>query len=100
MSPLVQSELKVSESPFVDAGPQSAVSDQAEAAIRQSRYSALRNVCCEYHEGVLTLRGAVPTYFLKQIAQSLVAAIPGVEAIHNRTKVGKETHRPHGPLVD
>jgi hypothetical protein len=40
----------------------------AEARLLNSPYLELRRVSCEFHEGVLTLRGNVPRYYLKQIA--------------------------------
>jgi hypothetical protein len=51
--------------------------DQAVAAavgrLRQSAYPALRGLACDYAEGEFILRGQVPSYYLKQLAQSLVA---------------------------
>lgn len=62
---------------------------EAEAGVRlrQSPYLEVRFVTCEFHEGVLTLRGRVPTYYLKQIAQSLVLRMERVEEINNRVEV-------------
>jgi hypothetical protein len=45
----------------------------AERGLRGSRYSALKHVSCDYQDGVLVLRGRLPTYYLKQIAQEVVA---------------------------
>ena len=59
----------------------------AERRLRGSSFLALRNVCCEYHEGVMTLRGRLPTYYLKQIAQELVAEVEGVQKVFNRIEV-------------
>ena len=59
----------------------------AERRPRESSYAAVRNVCCEHHEGVLILRGCVPTYYLKQIAQTLVREVKGVDQIVNRLEV-------------
>jgi osmotically-inducible protein OsmY len=50
-------------------------------------YPELRQIACEYHEGVLTLRGVVSSYFMKQMAQSAIQSINGVEAISNRLEV-------------
>jgi hypothetical protein len=44
-------------------------------------------VQCDNHEGVLILRGCVPSYFLKQIAQSLLIYLPSVEELDNHLKV-------------
>jgi osmotically-inducible protein OsmY len=42
---------------------------------------------CYDHEGVVTLRGRVPSYYLKQVAQELVGRVPGVEVVSNHLEV-------------
>jgi hypothetical protein len=59
----------------------------AERCLRSNSYLALKNVTCEYHEGVLTLRGCLPSYYLKQIAQTAVSRLDGVERINNEIEV-------------
>jgi osmotically-inducible protein OsmY len=44
-------------------------------------------VTCRDHEGVLTLAGCVPKYFLKQMAQTIAGSVEGVEEIVNRIHV-------------
>jgi hypothetical protein len=34
----------------------------AERGLCSSRYSALKHISCDYHDGVLILRGSLPTY--------------------------------------
>jgi osmotically-inducible protein OsmY len=63
------------------------VVDGAERCLRCNSYLALKNVSCEYNEGVLTLRGCLPSYYLKQIAQTAVAQLDGVERINNEIEV-------------
>jgi osmotically-inducible protein OsmY len=65
-----------------------AVRMAAENKLRHADYMCLRQIRCEYHEGVLTLRGAVPTYHLKQIAQTLVCSLNGILEVNNRLEVG------------
>ena len=55
--------------------------------MRNSGYWELHGVSCHFHEGVATLKGRVSSFFLKQLAQSLVFPIDGVEEIHNRLEV-------------
>jgi hypothetical protein len=55
--------------------------------LRESPYSALRDVHCELREGIAILRGRLPTYYLKQIAQTIAAHITGVRAVVNRIEV-------------
>jgi len=65
----------------------SEVADRAEARLRGNPYLALRNVTCEYQDGVLTLRGCLPSYHLKQVAQAAVAEVEGVARVENRIEV-------------
>ncbi len=71
--------------------------DLAERALRNSPYLALRTVRCECQDGVLTLRGCLPTYYLKQVAQAVVARVEGVRQVVNEIEVlcagGRETRR-------
>lgn len=63
------------------------VATQAEARLRSRPYRALHEVCCAYRQGVLTLRGCLPSYYLKQLAQAAVAGIEGVQRIDNQIEV-------------
>jgi osmotically-inducible protein OsmY len=67
--------------------PQPAPADLAERCLRSNPYPALKNVSCDLLDGVLVLRGCLPTYYLKQIAQEAVAALEGVEHIDNQIQV-------------
>ncbi|MFO7907196.1 MAG: BON domain-containing protein [Planctomycetota bacterium] len=46
-----------------------------------------REIACEYEDGVLTLRGSVPSFYLKQVLQSIVKKVPRVDRIENRVDV-------------
>ena len=46
---------------------------RAEEALRGSTYPALWNLHCQQTDGALILRGRVPLFYLKQLAQVLVA---------------------------
>ena len=59
----------------------------AESRLQHSAYHGVRRVKCEFHDGVLTLRGCVSSYYLKQITQTLVRGMEGVEEISNRVEV-------------
>lgn len=64
--------------------------DAEEAArirLQHSPYRALRRVTCEFTDGVLSLRGSVPTYHYKQLAQVAVLGIAGVQRIVNEVEV-------------
>ncbi len=59
------------------------IAQQAEERLRSNSYLALRNISCEFREGVLTLRGRLPSYYLKQVAQNLVAELDSVHTLIN-----------------
>jgi hypothetical protein len=63
------------------------IAEVARAALRRSSYCELRDVECDFSGGILTLRGRVSSYHLKQIAQASVANVPGVVEVHNRVEV-------------
>jgi osmotically-inducible protein OsmY len=69
------------------------IEESAQGRLLGSSYFALRNVGCVYRDGVLTLRGSLPTYYLKQMAQSLVAETEGVTAVVNQIEVKTAVHR-------
>jgi len=73
-----------------------AVLEQAETSLRRNSYVALKNISCVYQEGVLTLRGCLPTYYLKQMAQTTVARLAGVERVVNQIEV--VAPNPRAPL--
>ena len=63
------------------------VAKAAEARLRTSPFSALRNVLCEYDDGVLILHGRLGSYYHKQLAQETVTSVEGVVRVVNRTEV-------------
>jgi hypothetical protein len=61
--------------------------DVAQARLRGSAYAELRALACDSHEGVLAIRGQVSSFYLKQLAQTAIRDVPGVEMIHNQVRV-------------
>jgi osmotically-inducible protein OsmY len=59
----------------------------AQGRLRRSAYHTIRAITCEFHEGVLTLRGRVSSYYLKQVAQEVVRTVDRVSEINNRVGV-------------
>ena len=60
----------------------------AERALRSGPYPALKKLSCDYRGGVLVLRGCLPSYYLKQVAQEVVAhQVPGVSRLDNQIQV-------------
>jgi osmotically-inducible protein OsmY len=63
------------------------IDELAQSRLQRSPYLALNDIACEYQGGVLTLQGRLPTYYLKLMAQSIVADVEGVTVIANRIDV-------------
>ena len=60
----------------------------AKERLRQSLYSGLQDISCECDgAGVLVLRGQVPTFFQKQLAQEAVLRLKGVAQVVNQVEV-------------
>ena len=69
------------------AGAPGGVALIAGEKLQGSSYSGLKRISCQCHEGVLTLRGTVPTYYMNQLAQAVVSMVDGVEQIVNCVEV-------------
>lgn len=65
----------------------SSLLDEIRSRLHSSGQPMLRRVECEYHEGIVILRGRAPTYYLKQVAQSIVLSHPDVEELVNQIEV-------------
>lgn len=65
-------------------GEHCSLSQSARAALEQTGYWHLRKVDLQSDGQSLTIRGEVPSYFLKQLAQVAVMSIPGVRQVENR----------------
>ena len=94
MSPSTQPERRVASTTAVICSPEDVVTMAAEAQLLKSRYGELRRISCEFCEGILTLRGRVSTYYLKQIAQELTRRLQGVLAVDNQLEVTTSPGRP------
>ena len=72
------------------------ITEVAHTLLKSSGYAAIRRVNCVYDEGVLVLRGEVPSYYQKQIAQAAVSGLGNVERIVNRIRVVEGIDGQHG----
>jgi osmotically-inducible protein OsmY len=61
--------------------------------LRHSGYLALRDISCDVDGDGLSLHGRLPSYYLKQVAQALVAEVEGVERVVNMIKVSAPPRR-------
>ena len=46
-----------------------------------------RNITCHHNDGVLTLRGRLPSFYLKQVLQTVLRDLTGIQRIDNQTDV-------------
>jgi len=73
----------------VDAAAKSAqaagrrLSEQIIQVLRGTGYLSLRDLDIFAAEGFVILRGRVPSYYLKQVAQATVLGLPGVDDVRN-----------------
>jgi osmotically-inducible protein OsmY len=73
--------------PAPPSSEQAKMKELAETCLRSNPYLALKNISCDWRDGVLCLRGCLPSYYLKQIAQEAVASLEGVKRIDNQIEV-------------
>lgn len=60
---------------------------EAEVRLDRSSHLFLRHVACHFEDGALCIEGKVPSFYLKQTAQSLLQSLEGVERVVNRLEV-------------
>jgi osmotically-inducible protein OsmY len=63
------------------------VATEVVARLRQSGYSALRDISCDIRGEHARLLGRLPSHYLKQVAQAIVAGIDGVRSVTNLIEV-------------
>ena len=64
------------------------MAEAASERLRSSPYRALRAISCECDQSVLLLRGRLPSFYHKQLAQEAVAGVRGVSQVINEIEVG------------
>ncbi len=42
-----------------------------------------------FHDGALVLSGHLPSFYLKQVLQTIMRGLPGVERVENQVRVGR-----------
>lgn len=60
---------------------------------QRSPYSAIRQLTCDFHEGVAILRGTVPTYHTRQLAIAAAQSVDGVEVLDDRIQVSRDVRK-------
>jgi osmotically-inducible protein OsmY len=59
------------------------LAERVEQALRATGYPRLRGIEVTVHARLVILRGRVPSYYLKQIAQETALAVPGTHQVRN-----------------
>ena len=65
--------------------------DAALEVLRSSAYPALRRLRCDVAGSVVRLHGVLPSYYLKQIAQSAIHRLEAIRGVTNLVEV-QATH--------
>ena len=73
--------------PPKDADSSNLTTERARARLRESPYLSIRQVSCEFDRGALMLRGRLPTFYYKQLAQEAVADLDGIRQVVNEIEV-------------
>jgi osmotically-inducible protein OsmY len=60
---------------------------KVESALSRTGYTSLRNLRVSARHSAVVLRGDVPTYHLKQVAQAAALAVPEVRELRNELTV-------------
>ncbi len=63
------------------------LAERVERALCATGYLSLRAVEVSACDGQIVLRGRVPSYYMKQVAQAVGLAIAGVRGLHNHLDV-------------
>ena len=64
-----------------------AVTMAAKVRLKESPHWAIRSLTCECYDGVLFLRGHLPSFYQKQLAQETVGKLEGVLQVVNEAVV-------------
>ena len=59
------------------------LAERVERALNATGYGSLRGVVVSVHARMVILAGQVPSYHLKQIAQTAALAVPGAHQVRN-----------------
>jgi hypothetical protein len=63
------------------------VANEAKKRILHHPHLGVQRIWCEYSGRTLILHGEVPTFYLKQLAQTAVAGLDGVGQVVNQIEV-------------
>jgi hypothetical protein len=59
----------------------------AQQVLQSSGYAALRKLRCEVRGAVAVVHGVLPSYYLKQVTQSVLQRLDGIRSVRNLVEV-------------
>jgi osmotically-inducible protein OsmY len=65
----------------------SRIEEAVKNRLQESAYPSIKHLDCEFDDGILVLRGRLPSFFEKQVAQETVAGLDGIKEIVNCVEV-------------
>ncbi len=77
--------------------PIESMSVEVQRVLHSSSHCGLRCVRCKFADGVVTLSGEVVSYYLKQVAQTIVGRLPQVRQVRNELRVVRVDGTPFEP---
>ena len=69
------------------SSPHLTIGQEVENRLHRCGYLVLRTISCDVRNGVIHLRGRVPSYYLKQIAQVIAGSIEDPRSMINDLEV-------------
>ena len=63
------------------------ICQQAARKLRSTGYAPVSKLGCEVQEGIVTIKGNVPTFHLRQVAHSAVGKVHGVRRVQDLVEV-------------
>lgn len=72
---------------------------EVDRALERACYSALRGVTYGVADGRILLEGTVPSWYMKQTAQAIVASVCDSHPIDNQISVARPTLRNQQPIA-
>lgn len=63
------------------------VENAAKSRLARTGYPKLKAIECSFRDGTMVLRGQVPTYFHKQVAQEALRSVAQVKQVINNIEV-------------
>ena len=84
----------------IEVEPENEIEALVESQMRRDGQLSASSLSFEFHGDVVILHGCVPTYYLKQVAQTVVMRIDGVKRVENRIMIGSVPDPYHAHCCD